>query len=370
MFDFLKKKIASWLNVAKDRKKRAKPVKISSKLKEKNLIKSKSLTKKEKQEFRQAEEIISETETPALTSQVISEAPGEEKGNFFTKLIKKISLSRLTQEDFDDAFQDLEITLLENNVALEAVDKLKEHLAKDLVGQQIKKIESPARILLSLKESILSLLIEPPNLIENIRQSKKPYIILFFGINGTGKTTSIAKLAHFFKKNNLSCVLAAADTFRAASIEQLKMHGKKVGVEVISSQYGADPASVAFEAVSYAKRNHLQAVLIDTAGRMYTKENLLKEMEKIVRVSQPDLKIFVGESITGNDAVEQARTFNEVIGIDGIILSKADVDEKAGVILSVSQVTKKPIYFLGVGQGYGDLEVFSKKMVLKNLGLE
>ena len=163
--------------------------------------------------------------------------------------------------------------------------------------------------------------------------------------------------------------MAAADTFRAASIEQLKMHGDKVGVEVISSQYGSDPASVVFDAIQHAKKNKIKVVLIDTAGRMYTKENLLKEMEKIVRVSQPDLKIFVGESITGNDAVEQARTFKEAVGIDGIILSKADVDEKAGAILSVSQVTKKPIYFLGTGQDYENLEVFSKKMVLKNLGM-
>ena len=122
--------------------------------------------------------------------------------------------------------------------------------------------------------------------------------------------------------------------------------------------------------IEYAKKNHIQVVLIDTAGRMYTKENLLKEMEKIVRVARPNLKIFVGESITGNDVIDQARTFNDTIGMDGIILTKADIDEKAGAILSVSHVTKKPIYFLGIGQEYDDLAPFTKKTVLKNLGLE
>ena len=255
-------------------------------------------------------------------------------------------------------------------MALEAVDKIKESLSKDLVNQQLKKTEAPARILQALKESIISLLIEPPPLFAQIKNSSMPYVILFFGINGTGKTTSIAKLAHLLKKNNISCVLAAADTFRAASIEQLKIHAEAIKIPMINKQYGSDPASVAFDAISYAKKHAIQAVLIDTAGRMYTKENLLKEMEKIVRISKPNLKLFVGESITGNDAIEQAKTFNNFIGIDGIILTKADIDEKAGTILSVSYVTKKPIYFLGTGQSYDDLTSFTKKTVLKNLGLE
>ena len=183
-------------------------------------------------------------------------------------------------------------------------------------------------------------------------------------------TTTIAKMAYFLKQNKISCVLAAADTFRAASIEQLKIHAQKLSLPIIAHQYGADPASVAFDAKKYAEAHNIQVVLIDTAGRMYTKTNLIKEMEKIVRISSPDLKLFIGESITGNDVVEQAKTFNEAISIDGIILSKADVDEKAGAILSVSQVTNKPIYFLGVGQNYSNLQPFKKSSVLKNLGLE
>ncbi len=372
MFDFLRKKISSWLGKEeKPAKKKGKKANVPKEKKVREKRAKKAPPKKEKVR-KDAIPLAAppfpapEPETPAIQA-AETEAPKE---NFFTRLVKRISSAKLTQEQFDEIFMELELTLLENNVALEAVDKIREHLAKNLINKEVKKSGAPAFILNALKESILSLLIEPPNLMETIQASKEPYVILFFGINGTGKTTSIAKLAHLLKKNNLTCVLAAADTFRAASIEQLKTHASILQVPIISSDYGTDPASIAFDAIAYARKNAIKVVLIDTAGRMYTKENLLKEMEKIVRVAKPDIKLFVGESITGNDAIEQARTFNGSIGIDGIILTKADIDEKAGAILSVSHVTQKPIFFLGTGQGYDDLQVFSKKTVLKNLGLE
>ncbi len=296
----------------------------------------------------------------------------EKKEGFFSKLFKKISpgTTTLKQEQFDEIFSEIEITLLENNVALEVVDKIKQNLSKDLLGIEVKKDKLEHTILESLKNSILEVLIEPPNLIENINKKLEPYTIIFFGINGSGKTTSIAKLAHFLKKHGISCVLAAADTFRAASIEQLQKHAEAIGVPIIKHDYGSDPAAVAFDAKKYALAHKIKVVLIDTAGRMYTKQNLIKEMEKIIRVARPDLKIFVGESITGNDAVSQCKTFNEAIGIDGIVLTKADVDEKAGAILSVSYVTEKPIYFLGTGQEYADFTPFTKDTVLKNIGLD
>ncbi len=377
MFDFLKKKIQSWVTKKPEKeekkpKKKDKSLTKEAKNKQKAVKNSKSQTKSERKLEKEVDNIITESETPIQTRQSEeNQEKNEESGNFFTKLLKKISSSKLSQQDFDEAFEDLEITLLENNVALEAVDAIKSSLSNSLVEQQIKKTEAPARILAALKEAILSLLQEPPNLIKQIKEkSNEPFVILFFGINGTGKTTSVAKLANYLKQENISCVLAAADTFRAASIEQLQTHANKLKVPIVSSQYGSDPSSVAFDAISYAKAHKIQCVLIDTAGRMYTKSNLLKEMDKIIRVSKPDLKLFVGESITGNDAIEQARTFNETAGIDGIILSKADIDKKAGTILSVSHITKKPIYFLGTGQNYKDLTPFTKKTVLKNLGLE
>lgn len=364
MFDFLKKKIQSW--IGKPKKEAVKNKKRPEKKEETNASKSKTI--KEKQTEKEVEKILKEADEPI--EQEKTEKKEESEGNFFTKLIKKITNSKLSKNDFEELFMELEMTLLENNVALEAVDKIKETLSSQLVNQQMKKTEAEARILQALKDSILSVIKEPPSLAEQIKNKEGVFTIIFFGINGTGKTTSIAKIANFLKKQNISCVLAAADTFRAASIEQLSAHAKNLGIPIVSHDYNADPSAVAFDAIKYAEKHKIKAVLIDTAGRMYTKSNLLKEMEKIIRISKPDLKIFVGESITGNDAVEQARTFSETAGIDGIILSKADIDEKAGTILSVSHVTGKPIYFLGTGQKYEDLEIFSKKLVLKNLGLE
>jgi len=308
-------------------------------------------------------------ETP-LPPQEELEDTKEKKPGFFAKLARRLSTSTITQEQFDEIFPDLEMTLLENNVALEVVDKIHNELSKDLVGIEVKRSEVESTIIKSLKDAISSILIDPPDLIEQIRAHPGIFTIIFVGINGSGKTTSIAKLAYLLKKNNISVVLAAGDTFRAASIEQLKTHAERLGVPLVAQDYGADPAAVAFDAKKYAQAHKIKAVLIDTAGRMYTKTNLIKEMEKIVRVSAPNLKIFVGESITGNDATLQAKTFNEAINIDGTILSKADVDEKAGTILSISQVTGKPIYFLGTGQDYPDLQPFTKSTVLKNLGLE
>ncbi|MBI3334752.1 signal recognition particle-docking protein FtsY [Candidatus Pacearchaeota archaeon] len=370
MFDFLKKKLRTWLKKPEEKsvKKSSRTKKVGKKETEKKLRKQDTRTKAEKTAETEAELIIAEAEAKVTVPEIEEK---EESGNFFTKLLKKITTSKLSENDFDDSFQDLEILLLENNVALDAVDALRKSLASQLIGQQIKKTEAAARIQQALKEAIMSLLQEPPSLLEQIHsKEEKPFVILFFGINGTGKTTSIAKIAYFLKQNNISCALAAGDTFRAASIEQLETHANNLKVPIVKSKYGSDPASVAFDAIKYAKSHKIQCVLIDTAGRMYTKSNLMKEMEKIIRISKPDLKLFVGESITGNDAIDQAKVFNDTAGIDGIILTKADIDKKAGTILSVSHITKKPIYFLGTGQSYNDLLPFTKKSVLRNIGLE
>jgi fused signal recognition particle receptor len=380
MFESLKKKLLGWLGKEekKEGKKAKKPKKEEKEIKK--LAKARKESKKTKGGEIGVKERIIEVSEPkkeeaeGILEEVKEEGKKEEEvkeGSFFSRIFKKFSAGhKLTQEEFDEIFHELEIIMFENNVALEVVEKMKGNLSKSLVGAEIKKAEIEKLIVNTLKNTILEILVEPPNLLHQIKGKQGVFVILFFGINGSGKTTTIAKLANKLKQNNISSVLAAADTFRAASIEQLQAHGKRIGVEVISHQYGSDPASVAFDAIQYAKKSNIKVVLIDTAGRMYTKTNLLKEMEKIVRVSQPDLKIFVGESITGNDAIEQAKTFNEAVGIDGIILSKADVDEKAGTILSVSYVTNKPIYYLGTGQNYEDLADFKKKDVLKHLGLE
>ena len=304
------------------------------------------------------------------TIEARQEQQEEKKEGFFSKIFSKFSVVKITQEQVDEIFQDLELILLENNVALEVVDEIKNGLSKELVGTEIKKEDIEKKVTESLKLAILGVLQNPDDLIKEIKSSDGLYTIIFFGINGSGKTTSIAKLAHKLKKNNISVTLAAADTFRAAAVEQLEIHAKKIGVPIIKGQYGSDPTAVAYDAKIYSEKNKIKCLLIDTAGRMYTKENLMKQMEKIIRVIKPNKKIFVGESTTGNDMIDQIKTFNEAIGIDGIILSKADVDERGGTALSASYVTKKPIYFLGTGQEYEDLEVFSKDKIIKNLGLD
>jgi fused signal recognition particle receptor len=187
------------------------------------------------------------------------------------------------------------------------------------------------------------------------------------GINGTGKTTTIAKTAYFLLKKGYTVVLACSDTFRAGAIEQLEEHAKKVGVKVIKHKYGSDPAAAAFDAVNYARSKGINVVLIDTAGRMQTNRNLLDEMKKIARVAQPDLKILVVDALTANDAVEQSKVFNEAVGVDAVILTKLDADARGGAALSIAYTIKKPILFLGVGQKYEDLTIFNASFILDKL---
>ena len=295
------------------------------------------------------------------------------KMGFFRKILSKITKVKISEKEFDIYAEELEMLLIENNVALEVAEKVIKELKRKIVGKEILKKEIEYEIKDIFKEILRGILMEPFNLVREIknRQDKsKPYVILFCGINGTGKTTTIAKIASQLKENNLSCVLAAGDTFRAASIEQIKKHGEKVGVEVIAHAYESDPASVGFDAIKYAEKKHIDCVLIDTAGRMHTSKNLMVQIEKISKVCKPNAKIFVGESITGNDIIEQVKTFDLAVGIDGIILTKADIDEKGGTALSVGYVTKKPILYLGTGQEYDKIKVFNKEEFIKELGLD
>ena len=323
---------------------------------------------KEKKEIIEEKKPIIEEQEVEIKEKIIYEEP--EKG-FFEKVKEKIITTKINEEQFEKLFWDLELALMENNVAIEVIEKIKNDLKEQIVEKPIKRTKVEETIQETLKSSIEDLFeISSIDLINEIKNKKeKPYVIAFFGINGSGKTTSIAKIAKMLKDNNISSVLAASDTFRAASIEQLQQHADKVGVKVIKHNYGADPAAVAFDAIKHAKSKGIDVVLVDTAGRMHSNVNLIDELKKITRVAKPDLKIFVGESIAGNDCVNQAQEFNEAVGIDGIILAKADVDEKGGAAVSVSFVTKKPILYLGTGQKYSDLQSFEPEIVIKNLGL-
>ena len=293
----------------------------------------------------------------------------EEKKGFFKRLTEKITTTKISEEKFEELFWDLELAMLENNVAVEVIHKIKDDLIHEIVEKPITRGKTEEVIISTLKKSLDDVLsAEPIDLVKSCK-SKKPFVICFVGINGSGKTTTIAKVAKMLQDNKLSVVMAAADTFRAAAIDQLQLHADNLGVKLIKQDYGSDAAAVAFDAIKHAESKNKDVVLIDTAGRLHSNINLVDEMKKIIRVSKPDLKIFVGESITGNDCVEQAKKFDEAIGIDGIILAKADIDEKGGAAISVTYVTKKPILYLGVGQEYKDLQEFSKEKILTSIGL-
>jgi len=284
------------------------------------------------------------------------------------KEVKRISIfsKKLKEEDIKPILEEMAIELIEADVAYEVVEKIKEDLIKSLVGKEIKRGEEEKVVKEAIKKSLLEILDLPKiDLVKEI-QKKRPYLIVFFGFNGSGKTTTIAKIANYLKNKNLSCVLAAGDTFRAASIEQLEEHARKLQVEVIKQKYGADPAAVIFDAKKHAEAKKIDVVLADTAGRSYSNESLMEELKKIVRVNKPDLKVLVVDSLTGNDAVNQAKYFGE-IGVDALIFTKVDVNEKGGAVLTVSHILKKPILFLCNGQKYEDLKEFDAKEFLENL---
>jgi len=395
MFKIFKNKIENWIKKSKKylektpedteiiRKKIGKK-EITKSEKPQKKTKQKKLNKKKIEKIQEKADKIIEKAKKQKIPEISNEfSPGLQKYqpnlgeikkdiSFFKKLRQKISY-KINEKEFNEIFDELELLLLENNFALEVIENIKEKLSKELIGKEIKKSELEKEIKNKLKENFRNLLIEPDNILDSIKLKKysehQPFIILFFGINGAGKTTTIAKITDLLKKNKFSVVIGAADTFRAAAIEQLEEHSEKLKVPLIKHEYKSDPAAVGFDTIKYAKNNKIDVVLIDSAGRMHTKTNLLKEMEKICSVTNPDLKIFVAESIAGNDAIEQAKKFNEAIEIDGSILTKTDIDEKGGTIISISYATNKPIFYLGKGQKYEDLELFNKNKFIEDLGL-
>jgi len=276
---------------------------------------------------------------------------------------------KLRSKVLDTILEELEIILMESDVALPVVDEITLEVKKELEGVRLKRREDVGDFIEgALKNAIRTVLAtNPVDILQFIEQHDKPVVLMFVGVNGTGKTTTIAKLVQYLRDHGYSSVMAAADTFRAGAIEQLEVHSGRLGVKLIKHQSGGDPAAVAYDAVEHARARQRDVVLIDTAGRMQTNKNLMNEMKKIRRVAKPHMVIFVGDSLAGNDAVEQASKFNEAVDIDGAILSKIDSDARGGAALSIAHAVGKPILFVGTGQEYADLTPFSADWMVNRL---
>ena len=287
--------------------------------------------------------------------------------------LQKISKSELGGKDLDKYLEEFKLDLIQNDVALPVAERICDYLKNKIQGTLIPRFTDRKSIVdAALRDSLKEIMstaqdVDLIRLIEQKRAQNSPTIIAFLGVNGTGKTTSIAKVAKMLLKKGFTVIIACADTYRAGSIEQMEEHAQKIGVKTIKHTYGSDAAAVAFDAVNYARSHGTNVVLIDTAGRMQTNRNLLDEMKKIVRVANPDLKILVVDALTANDAAEQSKVFNDAVGVDAIILAKVDADARGGSAVSVTFTTGKPVIYAGVGQRYEDLVPFNSDFVVKNI---
>jgi fused signal recognition particle receptor len=291
----------------------------------------------------------------------------------FSSVTSAVREKQLTEDQLDQVVFDFQIALTESDVAQSVAEALTNEVQKSLAGTKVDRSADPSEVVGERLSQALGAAFAKAgtvDLLANIREKKKtrePYTILFLGINGTGKTTTVAKVANLLKKNGFSVVAAAGDTHRPGAIEQLTEHADRLSVKVVSQRYGADPAAVGRDGELFAKSHHIDCLLIDSAGRMQTNQNLMEEMSKVARVVKPDFRIFVADALTGNDAVSQAELFNQHVGFDGAILTKADADVRGGAALSIVYSTGKPVLYLGVGQGYDDLEPFDSQKFLASL---
>lgn len=287
----------------------------------------------------------------------------------------KISQKELSDKDVTRILDEFLLVLVENDVAYSVAKRICDDLQVKLKQIQFKRFSDPTDPAKGVLREVLSELLQGSGdvkffeVLNRCKNEQRPAIILFVGVNGTGKTSSIAKIGHRLMGEGFSIVMAAADTYRTGSIEQIEEHARRIGVRTIKHDYGGDAAAVAFDAANYAKAHGVNVVLIDSAGRMQTNKNLLEEMKKIVRVVKPDLTILVVDALTGNDAVEQGRIFSEAVTLDGVILTKLDADAKGGSAISMATIIGKPIFFATVGQNYEDLISFNPdQMVSKIVG--
>jgi fused signal recognition particle receptor len=290
-----------------------------------------------------------------------------------SNLLDSLSKTEIKGRELDKLLDEFKLLLVQNDVALEVAEHVCQTMKEKAEKTPVSRFGNRRETITSTLREVLSDVLNAGgkiDIIERVQEKRgtgQPSVLVFVGINGTGKTTTIAKVASFLQGKGFTVVVSCSDTYRTGSIEQLEIHARRVGVKSVRHNYGADAAAVAFDTINYAKSHGIDVVLIDTAGRMQTDKNLMKEIEKIARVTSPDLTIFVGDALAGNDAVSQAREFIKYVRIDASILTKLDADAKGGSAISIAYITKKPIIFLGVGQGYDDLTEFDPDALLTKI---
>ncbi|MCL4375428.1 signal recognition particle-docking protein FtsY [Candidatus Marsarchaeota archaeon] len=390
MFEGIKKKFSKFVDsiaskeeekieeeTLKDKKETASELPNEERVREEEIKKRERVhTEPKIREERKEQEKASEMPKREEHQKITEERELKKRGNvtFGTKLRSKIFKEiRISEKDINPFLEELRISLLESDVNYEVVEKVVESLRKELTEGSISSAELEIRISEKIRTSLMNILKSSGGIdIVDLAASKKssgemPFKILFLGPNGAGKTTTIAKIAKMFIDKGFSCMLSASDTFRAAAIEQTAIHASRLGIPVVKGSYGADPSSIAFDAVAHAKARHIDVVLIDSAGRQETNKSLMEEVKKMVRVTKPDLKIFIGESIAGNSLLNQLKEFDSAVGLDGIILTKLDCDAKGGNTLSILSETDVPVLFFGTGERYEDIMPYDPNFIIESI---
>lgn len=294
----------------------------------------------------------------------------KERFQGFTRALGSVAEKEVTEAALAGPLDEMVLSLVESDVALEVAEALGDELRKGLAGTRVARGQGMDRAVAEALRGALGTLLGPPGAAERFEAGLGgggPAVVVFVGVNGTGKTTTVAKMASRFRKQGHSVVLASADTYRAGALEQLKVHGDRLGLRVIAHDYGSDPAAVVIDAVEFARARNLDLVLADTAGRIHTDENLMEQLKKIVRVTKPRAIVFVDDATAGSDALSRAREFHGALEVTGSILTKFDADPKGGCALSIARVTRKPLLYIGTGQGCDDLQPFDPNWLIGRL---
>ena len=275
----------------------------------------------------------------------------------------------IDEDDLEGPLWDLEMALLESDVEMSVAETILEEVKADLVGERKGAISSTSALVAdALRDALVAVIsVGQFDFEQRIAQADKPVVIVFTGVNGVGKTTSIVKLSEWLEDRGFSSVLANGDTYRAGANEQIREHAEVLDRKLITHEQGGDPAAVIYDGAEYAKANDVDVVLGDTAGRLHTSNDLMAQLEKIDRVVDPDMTLFVDEAVAGQDAVKRAKQFDEAAAIDGSILTKADADSQGGAAISIAHATGKPILFLGTGQEYDDIQRFDPEQLVEQL---